>query len=63
MGLGGVNLESRFGSIYFQNDADWRDARVEGSLEVSQWDAFTDRVAAYPVLEWCRGWQCAAETQ
>jgi hypothetical protein len=54
-GLDGVNLPSGYGSIYLQNSVEWRDARVEGSLEVSQWDAFTDRVAAYPVLEWCSG--------
>ncbi len=60
IGLGGVNLEGGYGSIYFQNDVDLGNASVEGALEVSQWDAFTDRRAAYPVLEWCRGRQCAA---
>jgi hypothetical protein len=59
MGLGGVNLESGYGSIYLQTNVDWRNAWVKGSLEVSQWDVFTDRRAAYPVLEWCSG-QCFA---
>ena len=58
MGLAGVNLARGYGSIYFQNNVNWRDSQVEGSLEVSQWDAFTDRAGAYPVLEWCKGSQC-----
>ena len=63
IGLAGVNLESGYGSVYFQNHVDGRDGGLEGSLEVSQWDAFVDRVAPYPVLEWCRGPQCLPETQ
>ena len=63
IGLAGVNLESGYGSVYFQHHVDGRDGGLEGSLEVSQWDAFVDRVAPYPVLEWCRGPQCLPETQ
>jgi hypothetical protein len=63
MGLDGVNLPNGYGSIYLQNSMEWRSARVEGSLEVSQWDAFTDRVAAYPTLEWCSGLCTYFETE
>lgn len=55
MGLDGVTLEGSYGSIYFSNNMDWQDGWVEGALEVSQWNAFMERRAAYPVLEWCRG--------
>jgi hypothetical protein len=63
MGLEGANLEGGYGSIYFYNDMNWQVGSVEGALEVSQWDAFTDRRAAYPVLEWCRGRQCATSAE
>jgi hypothetical protein len=58
MGLSGLNLERGYGSIYFQYGVDWQYARVEGSLEVDQWDAFTEQMAAYPVLAWCKGRDC-----
>jgi hypothetical protein len=63
IGLSGLNLESGYGSVYFQTNVDWENASVEGALEVSQWDAFMDRAAAYPVLEWCKGGQCAPQTE
>lgn len=58
-GLEGMNLESGYGSIYFQNDVDWQRPSIQGSLEVVQWDAFTERSMVYPVLEWCKGWLCS----
>jgi hypothetical protein len=63
IGLGGVNLESGYGSVYVYNDMDWRDTWIEGAHEVSPLDAFTDRRAAYPVLQWCRGRDCAPATE
>jgi len=63
IGLDGVNVASGYGSVYFQNNVNWGYAQVEGSLEVSQWDAFTDQIAAYPVLTWCRGGWCIPETE
>lgn len=59
-GLEGVNLQGGYGSIYFQNFVLSRTAWVEAALEVSHWDTFMDRRAAYPVLEWCSGSQCVS---
>lgn len=62
-GIGGLNLERGYGSIYFQHGMTWWNGLIEGSLEVSQWDAFTEGRPAYPVLEWCNAPQCAPATE
>lgn len=62
-GIGDVNLQGGYGSIYFQSFVDWRSRLIEGALEVSHWNAFSDRRAAYPVLEWCNASVCAAGAQ
>jgi hypothetical protein len=56
MGIDGVNLPSGYGSITVE--LEWGSARIEGRLEVTQWDAFRDRARVYPVLEWCQGAYC-----
>lgn len=61
-GLGGVHLDSGYGTIYLQSFVNWQNRWVEGALEVQQWDAFTHERAAYPVLEWCNYGQCAPAT-
>jgi hypothetical protein len=58
-----VNLEGGYGSIYLSNDMNSQLGSVEGALEVSQWDAFADLRAAYPVLEWRRGLNCATAAE
>ena len=63
MGIGGLNLESGYGSIYLQNEVD-QNSRIEGALEVQQWDAFTHQAAPYPALVWCKGRaSCFSETE
>jgi hypothetical protein len=52
MGLAGVDLEGGYGSIYLFSSTNWRNGGAEGTLEVSHWDAFTERRPAYAVLEW-----------
>jgi hypothetical protein len=61
MGLDGVNIESRYGSVSFYNNLDWRDTWIEGTLEVSEWGDLGDKRAAYPSLKWCRGRDCWRE--
>jgi hypothetical protein len=63
IGIAGVNLEGGYGSLTFVNDVNWQYGWAEGALEVTQWDAFVDEFAGYPVLEWCRASGCALATE
>jgi hypothetical protein len=63
IGIDGVNIESGYGSVSIYNSLHRQYGWIDGTLEVYQWDAFTDKRAAYPVLHWCRSPEYALATE